>query len=206
MKNTALGRIDRPCSRQLGESGRTKSNMSTWIGAVILACLLPASAVASTVISYDDGTGVGGSAAAYQGVRFTLPGAMTEAHVLAVEFQYNNSSASLTIHFTRDDHVTELTAPVAHTNSSFYEVVNVSARNIIVPKNFYVVLEPGAHGDPVFDSTNDANRSFEGATLAVLDFPSPGDLVLRVTVEAVPPLFADGFESGNTSHWSATVS
>ena len=180
---------------------------STWIGAGMVAGILLAGSVSGIEISYDDGVAQAGSGHAFQGVRFSLPGGMMSARLVTVRYQYANSSASLTIHFTQDDHLTALAPPMAHTNSApLWEEVDVSASNIIVPQNFYVVLAwTGLNSNPVTDIANDAGRSFGGSSLANLTNSLSGDLLLRVGVVDVASIFFDGFESGDTAKWSATV-
>jgi len=145
---------------------------------------------ASIEIAYDDGTSIGSVGGVFTGVRFSLPSGVSKAQIRTVRFRWAAWPDNLRIHITGPDHVTELTSPILVTTTSAstgFQDVDVSARNIIVTGDFWVVLENlGGQGNAVQDAKRDYDRSFTGGSLAGLTTPTfYGDILIRAVIEPV---------------------
>ena len=166
------------------------------VSAALTALLLLAGgAVAASPawLLYDNGTNNLGSSFTFNGVGFSLTGGLTQARLLTVRFYYTNTGG-VTIHVTEDDHVTELIAPIPYTVSAAgWNDVDLSGSSIVVPENFYVVIERGAGdpGKPVQDDVANVGRSFIGSSLPMLTTALTYNLLLRAEVVEITPTPSD---------------
>ena len=153
---------------------------------VLATVLVPGGQVrAAHWLQYDNGTWWAGSTWPFQGVRFSLPGCLGSAKLVTVRLAYTGSACDVKIHITGDDHTTDLTTPITHNCAGgVWEDVNVSASNIIVPSNFYIILERvGTCGNAVIDSDGSVGRSYHGSSLAGLTSATPCDLLIRAEID-----------------------
>jgi hypothetical protein len=121
---------------------------------------------------YDDGTaGNPSSTSKFQGVRFSLPDGVVKTQLFTILFYYSCSdSCPLTIHITGYDHKTKLIAPISVFAYDSWNEIDVSRYNIVVPHNFYIILERVGEGVPyVDDNEDDEGRSFTGRHLASMN-------------------------------------
>jgi hypothetical protein len=70
-------------------------------------------------------------------------------------------------------------------NNSWNEI-DVSESNILVPHNFYIILENSGSGSPAIDNENDVRRSFKGRHLASMNTSLRHNLLIRA--ELGPPV------------------
>jgi hypothetical protein len=132
-------------------------------------------------LSYDDDTATNSNSSfKFQGVRFSLPDDVVKAQLLTVSFYYSGPGACpVTIHVTSFDHRTELITPIDYSAGNEWNDVDLSADNLLVPHNFYVILESYNCGSPVMDDDESYGRSFKGQFLQSLNSPLPHNLLIR---------------------------
>jgi hypothetical protein len=150
---------------------------------------------ASIELAYDNATVGGWVGNIFSGVRFSLPGGISEAKLLTIRFVVAVPNAPYKIHITGVDHVTEL-VPVIDVTSSpasaypavIFTNIDVAALDIVVTGDFFVIVEqiniPGY--TPYFDLTPSVGRSYWGNTLAGLALdPGNYNLVIRVVIDPI---------------------
>jgi len=139
---------------------------------------------------YDNGF-MYAAAGPFAGVKFSLPAGVSSARILTVRYKYAATGpyATLNIHITGPDHVTELTTPISTLSTVFpgFNDYDVSSLNIVVSGDFYVVLEKTGSGDIVQDNVANVGRSFMGGSLAGLTTPTLYNLVIRAIIDPITP-------------------
>lgn len=163
---------------------------------VVVATVMLLIAVAAEEVSadtewlfYDDGTAADASSAfKFQGVRFSLPADVVKTQILTVSFYYSRDGCPVTIHVTSFDHKTELITPIAYNAGNMWNEVDLSGSDLLVPHNFYVVLENQDKlcGSPEVDDGESSGRSFKGRFLQSLNTLLSRNLLLRS--EIGPPV------------------
>jgi hypothetical protein len=132
---------------------------------LVVTCLLK-NADASEWIFYDNETPYASSASVFQGVRFTLPEGVVRAPLSAIRFYFTGTEpCEVTVHIVNADDMTHIVEPLEHPALNGWNEMDVSAYEAKVPHNFYIVVESGGCGYPMFDDEPDAMRSFKGQTL-----------------------------------------
>jgi len=159
--------------------------------AVVLVLSSPQSAIAATWIVYDNDTRGASSEDNCSGVRFSLPGGVTSAHLLAVRFQSNEVGDDVDVWVTGSDHFTPL-VPVVHTHSlapPAWLQLDV-AGHPIVSGDFYVIVCAVGGGPPhyaVLDTSgfNYEGRSVSGTGLLDLTIPADSNFLIRAEIDPI---------------------
>lgn len=157
---------------------------------MLLAVLIPAAEIqaAPDWLYYDNGTAADPSSSfKFQGVRFSLPDDVLKTQLLTISFYYSGpASCPVTVHVTSFDHSTELITPIDYSAGNIWNYVDLSSYNILVPHNFYVILEGHNCGSPVLDDAESSGRSFKGKFLQSLNTLLSRNLLIRS--EIGPPV------------------
>ena len=148
---------------------------------VVITAFAGGTETTSEWLSYDDDTPTNSSSSfKFQGVRFSLPDDVVKTQLLTVSFYYSGPEACpVTIHVTGFDHSTELITPMDYSAGNGWNDVDLSVDNLLVPHNFYVILEIYNCGSPVMDDDESFGRSFKGQFLQSLNSPLPHNLLIR---------------------------
>jgi hypothetical protein len=149
---------------------------------LLLFVMIPAGQAeeASDWIFYDGGIAAhAGSSFKYQGVRFSLASDVLSAPLLTISFFYSHGQCPVTVHVTGPDHRTELVTPIKYTAIDGWNDIDVTALNILVPHNFYIILEGNGCGYPYTDDESSAYRSFKGKALRSLDTRLSHNLLIQ---------------------------
>jgi hypothetical protein len=156
------------------------------IAIVLVAAPVEAIETVSGWLYYDKGIAANTSAASqFQGVRFSLPDGVVESQLLTIRFYYYCSgTCPVTIHITGHDHTTALTTPINYVANNSWNEIDVSKSNILVPHNFYIILENPGSGIPAIDNENDVGRSFKGHYLSSMYTSLSHNLLIRVELGA----------------------
>jgi len=154
---------------------------------MLLAVLIPAAEIqaAPDWLYYDNGTAADPSSSfKFQGVRFSLPDDVVKTQLLTVSFYYSGEGCPVTVHVTSFDHNTDLITPVECSVVDGWNDVDLSASNLFVPHNFYVVLENQDQycGSPEVDDDESSGRSFKGRFLQSLNTRLSRNLLIRSEV------------------------
>jgi len=162
-----------------------KNKVATLIIAIASVIVVTAFAdgteTTSEWLSYDDGTAAYTSSSSnFQGVRFSLPDDVVKTQLLSVSFYYSGpESCPLTVHITSFDHTTELITPIDYKAGNTWNNLDLSGYNLLVPHNFYVILELYNCGSPVMDDNENSARSFKGRFLQSLNTLLSHNLLIR---------------------------
>ncbi len=132
-------------------------------------------------LSYDDDFAASPSSSfKFQGVRFSLPYDVVRAQLLSVSFYYSApESCPVTVHVTSFDHRIELITPIDYSAGNAWNNLDLSGYNLLVPHNFYVILEIYNCGSPVIDDDESSGRSFKGRSLRSLNTHQSRNLLIR---------------------------
>jgi outer membrane protein assembly factor BamB len=118
------------------------------VAVLMLSSALNAFAIVSTELAYDDGSSEGAflpNVGVSDAVRFSLPALWSSARVLTARYCIGLSLPgvnSFTVRILDDDRATDLTPPFTATPSAggWFDV-DLTAKNIIVTRDFYVVIK-----------------------------------------------------------------
>lgn len=164
--------------------------------AVVLALSSAQNAFAVTELVYDSGVAWGGLAAAFTGVRFSLPGGVASAQLAYIRFDWAFIGVNdVRVHITGPDHQTLLTpsilVPLTGTGvgcPAGWGGCSGLAVSVTVTGDFYVVLEMLGGGNVLYDDDGNSGRSFYGPSLAGLTSPDNfGDYLIRVDIDPILP-------------------
>lgn len=125
----------------------------------------------------------------FQGVRFSIPDDIPATQLLAVSFYYSTAtSCPVKIHVTSFDHMADLISPINWSAINAWNDVDLSDHNVLVPHNFYVILETRNCGSPVFDDGENGGRSFKGRYLQSLNTLLSRNLLIRAEIDSSDPV------------------
>lgn len=159
------------------------------VAVLVVALPFQAAYAAPTTIQYDSGITANSCSLSFCGVMFSLPSGVTSARLLTVQYAWSTSGggATINVHITGSDHVTELSgSPVATTSTVTYPPFNsldVSGLGIVVAGNFWVVMEKTGTGWLWGDNSLSGTHSFFGLSLAGLTSGVQYNMLLRVVID-----------------------
>jgi len=148
---------------------------------------------AATWIIYDDGPPEEGGASRASGilaVRFSLPLGVSSAKILTARYYITAGPTSFKVHIFDIDQVTDLTPPftVTPSGTGWFDV-DLTAKNIVVARDFYIAIEYSSSDNPVVgaDTDNPQSRSY-GGPLSPPWTPLAYNLMIRAYVLTPTPV------------------
>jgi hypothetical protein len=166
---------------------------------IVVALPIHEAFAAPVTLFYDAGPSYNANGSAtfqFAGVEFSLTGGATSAKLLTIQCSFSSATSLLRIHVTASDHKTELAGSPSNEpagscgGAGGVSSIDVSSLGVVVPVDFFVVLEDtsGDNQLPFSDSLLNVGRSYVGTTsLDNMAVWSQYNWAIRVIVDPILP-------------------